>query len=374
VEEAAARAGLAGTSFLGLSSADWMNLGISMLFVLLGYLAGTLLIRRILPPIVHRTPSDLDDRLLERVGPDLRWLVVILALRFSTQRLTFVSADLKDILNDIYFLLGLAIAVQASWRLVDLVGQWYSDRSRRAGDEKESTPLITLLIRVLRALLLVTGAGVLLAHFGANTTALAVAVALGALAISLGARNTISDAIAGFIILVDRPFRIGDRIEIQGEGTWGDVVEIGLRTTRIRTRDNRMVIVPNSIVGQNQVVNFSYPDPTYRIETRISVAYGTDIELAERLIVDTVQRVPGVLAGREIEVLYDEMGDSAMILCVRLWIGSYADARRMYDRVHRALQSALDAAGIEMPFPTQTLHLLEGPDMTVTTLRQGSGA
>ena len=200
---------------------------------------------------------------------------------------------------------------------------------------------------------------------GANTTALAVALALGALAITLAARDTVADAIAGFIILVDRPFRIGDRIEIEGENTWGDVVEIGLRTTRIRTMDNRMVIMPNSLIGQNKVSNYTYPDPHYRIQSSVKVAYGTDIEFAEQLIIDTVQKVPGVLPDAEIEVLYDEMGDSAMILCVRWWIESYADTRQMYDSIHTALQEALDAAGVEMPYPTYDVMIrAEPPEQT----------
>jgi small-conductance mechanosensitive channel len=220
-------------------------------------------------------------------------------------------------------------------------------------------PLITLLVRIVRVLLLVTSLGLIIAHFGGNTTAFAVALALGGLAISLAARDTVADAIAGFIILVDRPFRIGDRIEIEGENTWGDVMDIGLRTTRIRMRDNRLVIVPNSLIGQNKVTNYSYPDPSYRIKTTVSVAYGTDIEVVERLIISTVRQVADVLAEKEIEVLYDEMGDWAMTLGVRWWIESYVDARRGRDQVHRALQRALDAAGIEMPYPTQALHIRE---------------
>jgi MscS family membrane protein len=357
VEAVTAETGLAWTYFLGLSTPDWINLGISLLFVVLGYLVGSLLIRRILPPLARRTPTKLDDRFLERVGPDLRWLVVIITLHWGTQRLAFVDAGLKDALGDAYFVTGLAIALQAAWRLIDLAGQWYGERSIQADREEELAPLITLLVRVCRAVLLVIGLVVLLSHFGANTTAFAAVLALGGLAVSLGARDTVADAIAGFIILVDRPFRIGDRVEIQGEGTWGDVLEIGLRTTRIRTRDNRMVIVPNSLIGQNQVTNYTYPDPRYRIETKVGVAYGTDIELAERVIVDAVQQIPGVLPDQEVEVLYGEMGDSAMILCVRWWIESYVDTRRMYDRVHRALQGALDDAGIKMPYPTHTLHV-----------------
>jgi small-conductance mechanosensitive channel len=188
-------------------------------------------------------------------------------------------------------------------------------------------------------------------------TAFATALGLGGLAISLAAKDTVADAIAGFIILVDRPFRISDRIEIQGAGTWGDVVDIGLRTTRIRTRDNRLIIVPNSVIGDNQVINYSYPDPQYRIETHLGIAHGTDIETARQIIVDTVRQVEGILPDRPVDALYVEMGDSAMVFRVRWWIESYRDTRRMFDKVHTALQHALDEARIECPFPTQTLNL-----------------
>jgi small-conductance mechanosensitive channel len=191
-----------------------------------------------------------------------------------------------------------------------------------------------------------------------RAVALTAALGLGGFAFSLAARDTIADAIAGFIILVDRPFRIGDRIEIQGVGTWGDVTDIGLRTTRIRTRDNRMVIVPNSVIGANQVINYTYPDPRYRIETQVGIGYGTDIERARQVIADAVRGVEGVIPDKPVDALYAEMGDSAMIFRVRWWIESYADTRRVEDRVHTALQHALDEAGIESPFPTQSVNVV----------------
>jgi MscS family membrane protein len=196
-----------------------------------------------------------------------------------------------------------------------------------------------------------------LSRLGIDITAFAAALGVGGLALSLAAKDTIADAIAGFIILTDRPFRIGDRIEIEEIGTWGDVMDIGLRTTRIRTRDNRMVIVPNSTIGSNQVINYSYPDPRYRIETHVGIAYGTDIEMARRTIIETVQHVEGVLQDMPVDALYIKMGDSAMVFRVRWWIESYVDTRRMFDRVHTVLQQALDEAGIEMPFPTQALDV-----------------
>ena len=225
------------------------------------------------------------------------------------------------------------------------------------GAEGQLEPLILLLTRVGRVVVAVLGFTILLSYFGVNIVGFATVLGIGGLAISLAAQDTIADAIAGFIILVDQPFRIGDRIEIQGEGTWGDVVDIGLRTTRIRTRDNRLVIVPNSTISDNQVINYTYPDPRYRIQTHVGIAYGTDIEAARQLLIDTVREIEGVLPDKPVDALYVEMGDSAMVFRVRWWIGSYEDTRRMFDRVHTALQHALDEAGIDCPFPTQTLNL-----------------
>jgi MscS family membrane protein len=298
----------------------------------------------------------------------VRWLVVILTLQFATRRLTFLSADVKTVLSDIYYVLGLAISLRIVWRLIDLADEWYRDSLQKQGRLGEIEPILTLFVRVGRVVAAVIALTILLSHFGINVTAFAAALGLGGLAISLAARDTIADAIAGFIILVDRPFRIGDRVEIQGVGTWGDVVDIGLRTTRIRTRDNRMVIVPNSTIGTNQVINYSYPDPRYRIETHVGIAYGSDIETARRVIIEAVRQVDGVLADKPVDALYVEMGDSAMIFRVRWWIESYRDTRRMFDKVHTVLQHALNDAGIESPFPTQAINLNLGPDGGNTSL------
>jgi MscS family membrane protein len=363
VAELTASLGLDQERFLGLTTDEWISLGTSILISLLAYLIGTWLLKRLLPRLVQGSVSDFDDRFLEIIGSDLRWLLVLVILYFTTRRLIFVSAQVKAALTDLYFVLGLFVSARILWELVGVAEQW--TRARLAKDEREEglSPIIVLMVRLTRLMIVIVGAGILLSHFGINVAALVAALGLGGLAISLAAQDTIADMIAGFIVLVDRPFRIHDRIEIQDVGTWGDVVEIGLRTTRIRTRDNRMVIVPNGIIGSNQVINYTYPDPQYRIETHVRVAYGTDIKTARRVIVDAVRHVEGVLTDRPVDALYIEMGDSAMIFRVRWWIESYVDTRRMFDRVHTGLQKALDEAGIKLPFPTQSLNIRSQPGM-----------
>ena len=350
-------AGLTRVTFLGLATDDWINLGISLGLVVAGYVFGTLLIRRVLPRVVIRTPSTLDDELLKAIGPDLRWFMVLFALHFATKRLLFLSPGLKTLLADAYFIIGLALIFRVTWRVINVASGWYRERLEQEERLEELDPVMTLLVRMARLTVIIFGLLILLSHFGINVTGFAAALGIGGLALSLAAQDTLADGISGFIILVDRPFRVGDRIEIQGIDTWGDVVEIGLRTTRIRTRDNRMVIVPNSIIGKNQVINYTYPDPRYRIQIHVGIGYGSDIEQVRRIITETVRQVEGVLPDRPVDALYVDRGDSAMIFRVRWWIESYEDTRRMFDKVNTALEKALSGAGVNMPFPTQDLNI-----------------
>jgi small-conductance mechanosensitive channel len=281
----------------------------------------------------------------------------VLILQFATTRLVFLNADIKLFLGHIYFLIYLVIILSGLWKLVDDAIDNYIVELSSKDDLKRLEHLLPLLHRLAHIILIVFGAQVLLSRFGIELGAIATALGIGGLAISLAAQDILGDLIAGFIILVSQPFRVGDRIEVQDLGTWGDVVSIGARTTNIRTRDNRMVIVPNSIIGKSQVVNFTYPDSRYRVQREIGIAYGTDIEVARQIIIDTIRKVEGVLKDKPVDALYIAMGDSAMTFRVRWWIESYVDTRFMFDRVNTALQIALDEAGIEMPYPTQELNV-----------------
>jgi small-conductance mechanosensitive channel len=137
-------------------------------------------------------------------------------------------------------------------------------------------------------------------------------------------------------------------------------MSIGARTTRIRTLDNRLVIVPNSRIGRGQVVNYSYPDDTYRLEVNFGVAYGTDVEVVRALIVEAVAEVELIVPNRPIDALVDALEDSAIRFRVRCWIDSYADYRKARDRVQTQLYRALQLAGIESPITTASVRLESG--------------
>jgi small-conductance mechanosensitive channel len=206
------------------------------------------------------------------------------------------------------------------------------------------------LVWVLRLVVIIIVISVSLTHFGVNITGFTVFLAIIGLAVSLAGRDVVADIISGALILVDRPYRVGDRIDLAGLNSWGDVVDIGMRSTKVLTLNNRMVIVPNSQIGKDQIVNYSYPDPSYYDTTDIVVAYDNDVEQVGQLLVDTVRLVEGVQKEREIDALLMEFTENQMVFKVGWWIASYDDLFPVHDRVSRAVIQALKDADIVLPY------------------------
>jgi MscS family membrane protein len=156
--------------------------------------------------------------------------------------------------------------------------------------------------------------------------------------------------------MFDSPFKLGDRIDITGLDTWGDVVAIGMRSTQVRTRDNRLVIVPNTSVVDSTVVNYSLPDTTYRLQSDIGIGTGMDISKVQGLIRETVRQLDGILPDKPVDVWFTEFGDSSNTMRVRWWVASYSEKRRSTDSVNAAIQELANREGIDMPDPTYNLN------------------
>ena len=234
---------------------------------------------------------------------------------------------------------------------------WYRDYLEPEEDRKRLEPLLVMLKRLGYIFVSIITLSIGLNHFGVNITVLSAAILFVALVIAIGAKAAVTDAISGFILLIDQPFRIGDAIYIKELDTRGDVLEIGMRTTRIRTGDNREVIVPNSQIGESQIVNYNFPDPSYRIQIDIGVAYGIDMDRVHQVIEETVRAVEGVLPEKPVNVYFLGFGDSARQIRVRWWIDNIGHENLMLDRVNTTLERALDEAGIALPFTTYDLNL-----------------
>lgn len=168
-------------------------------------------------------------------------------------------------------------------------------------------------------------------------------------------KETIINVISGIVIMFDSPFSIGDRIEVPVLVRWADVVDNGIRSTRVVTRDNRLVIIPNATVVDAEVVNYSQPDPSYRLQVDLGIGHGVNIPWGKRVLQDTVRGVEGMMEDKPVNILFTGFGDSAMGFRVRWWVSSPGEKRAVNDAVCSAIQEAAAEKDIDMPNATYTL-------------------
>lgn len=209
---------------------------------------------------------------------------------------------------------------------------------------------------------LIVALGVLYAvkiGFSVDLTSVAVILGFLSVGIGFGLQYVASDIASGFILLFERPVRIGDWIELDG-GIEGRVQNISLRSTMIVTNENMSVILPNSKLVQNKFVNFSYGDQRVRLNIPVGVAYTSDLSKVSESLLEAARSVKEVLNEPAPRVHFDEFGDSSLKLQIRVWINEPRDHAVITSSVNFAIERTFRKYGIEIPFPQRDLHIRSG--------------
>jgi len=324
--------------------------------VIIAWIAG-ILVKLLRRRIIVRTSTTFDDVIISAVIRPAQIAIVIAGIQLALRQLESIPTDWSKPIADFFFVAYLLLVYVALHRLTTGLAKWYGQEVV----SKTESDLDDKFLTFFRALANITVAAIifiiLLGHFGIEPSALVTTLGIGTLAVALAAQETLSDIIAGFMILLDQPFAIGDRVALQDINTWGDVTEIGLRSTRILTRDNRMVTVPNSVIGKGLIVNYSDPSTVYRVETHIGIAYGTDVDYVRQLMVSALTAEEWVMTNRPVEALLVEFGESALVFRVRCWIEDYMETRRVIDKMNTSLYQTLNRESIAIPMPQRDIFI-----------------
>lgn len=211
--------------------------------------------------------------------------------------------------------------------------------------------LFNFLGNIARYLILLFTVMFVLNTFGIQTTSIVALIGAGSLAIGLALQGTLSNVAAGVMIVFFRPFKIGDFVDIAG--TAGTVKDITLNFTELADLSNVQIIVPNAQAWGNIITNYSTND-TRRAEWVFGVSYGTNLKIAEKVIRDTIMADPRSKADPEPFIQVNNLGDFSVDFLVRVWVPS-GDYFQYQADMKRNVKEALDAAGIDIPFPTRTV-------------------
>ena len=266
-----------------------------------------------------------------------------------------MGMPLRDILS-VNFLSDLLGSVLAAVAIL-IVGYWLAGRVGRQikklglrRPELDDT-LFNFLGSIARYTILGFTFLFVLNSFGIQTTSLIAAFGAVGLAIGLALQGTLSNVAAGVMLVFFRPIKMGDFVEVGGQS--GTVKEITLNYTELATLDNVQVIIPNAQVWGNTITNYSIYD-TRRAEWVFGVGYGANLAEAERIIRETILADDRVLDDPEPWIQVTNLGDSSVDFTMRVWVDA-PDFWALRTDMTRAVKEALDAGGVDIPFPTRTV-------------------
>jgi small-conductance mechanosensitive channel len=211
------------------------------------------------------------------------------------------------------------------------------------------------LARVSHYIIMIIGTIIAFQFIGIDFSGLAVIFGLLSVGIGFGLQNVTSNFIAGLIILFERPIKVGDRVTVGDK--LGDVIEINIRSTTIRTLNNVSIIVPNSEFVSSPVINWSHGDKKVRVELPVGVSYNSNLDAVLKSLEQVADEHPDVLRSPKREVHFKGFGDSSWDMMLRVWIKDPQDLQRITSELNCEIVHKFRENKVEIPFPQRDLHL-----------------
>lgn len=334
--------------FVGLSAAGWI---LSKLLVLVW--------EKLILPLTSKTQNSLDDHLAKNLHkPIVRLLIlgsIYLAAKFTLLTADQVKSYVAAAENLIYLILILFVASLLNNILKSIIDWYLQDLAVKTESTLDET-IFPLFRKVGAVIIYFIAATVILGKFNVNLTGFLATAGVASLALAFAAQETLSNVIAGISILLDHSYHIGDRIELK-DGLIGDVVEIGLRSTRILSLEQRLIIVPNKEIAGSRLINWCQPNPATNIKLKIGVAMDEDLEKVKRVVAEVCTNEPSLSRKVPATVVCTGFGPYFIELLVVATVDDCRNTGTATDRLVVKIQEAFQREKIRLPYPLQQIQM-----------------
>ncbi|NDV59824.1 mechanosensitive ion channel family protein [Bacteroides sp. 519] len=336
------------------------NWGISILIVL-GAIVVTRLIslfnKKVIKPYTQKTKNKLDDVTYEAIESPLLFGIMLIGIWIALHRLAYPDNFVKAV-DSAYRIL---IVLNVTWFLARLVNSllevyWTDNADGTNRAQRFSSKMMPVVRRTLLVIVWIVGIVMALSNVGVNISALLGTLGIGGIAFALAAQDTIKNVFGAFTILTDRPFNIGDTIKIDSyEGT---IVDVGIRSTKMRNYDKRLITFPNYKIADASIVNIT-AEPMRRVVMNIGLTYDTKPDAmsnAMEILRDIPTKIQYV-SPKNIVANFTDFTDSALVITFIYFIEKKGDIGKVKSNVNMEILRSFNDAGLNFAFPSQTLYI-----------------
>lgn len=333
-------------------SRGWISFGVGLLLFAALLLSLHRILIRQLTAMAQKTINTFDDILVSNLQRPSLFLILNLSV--------FVAVELSNLpLKDMNIVNGgirTAFIVIFVWILERVLDSAIKSDLLLANSSRSTKHMISLIMRIL---VMVVGTLMVLDSMGVTIAPLLASLGVGSLAVALALQETLSNFFSGLYILADKPFQIGDFVEIDG-ATQGQIIKVGWRSTHIKTINNNIVVVPNAKAASSIVTNFDMQNHDAGVSVAFGVAYDSDLSKVEKICLEVAAQTlkstaEGVKTFEPI-VHFREFADSSINGVVLLRARTYNDRLTLQHHFIKALHDKFNKEGIEIPFPQRVIH------------------
>ncbi len=322
-------------------------------FVVIAYVFLSL-VKTILSAWAKKTKTTIDDAMIERLEAPTTFFIAVLGLKFALMPLDFgveINAVMNHFVNSLIIIVATYIIMRLSMILVNEAGK--KMKHLQTLQMKTVFPLMQRFINIFVGIL---GFLFLMIEWGVEVGPFLASLGILGLALSFALKDSLSNIFGGISLILDKNFNVGDVIRLE-TGEAGQVVNIGIRSTKIKSFDNEVLIVPNTLLSNIKIINLAKPDPTARLVLSIGVDYKSDPNQVKSVLKETIDNLPGKMENPSPIVRFNKMGDYYLEFKIYFWVDDYMQKFEMEDKATMAVWYALKKAKIGIPFPTRTLFM-----------------
>ncbi len=305
--------------------------------------------------LTSKTKTKVDDLILAKISRPISLILLLAGIRFALIPLALpenISFYVFHVIGALITLIVGYIAIGVLKILIHVWGKKWAEKTMSKIDDQ----LIRFLDRFSHIIVVIIVLMFLLDSWGIKIGTLLASLGIAGVAVAFALQNTLNNVFGGISMIVDKSLKVGDEIEIDAV-TKGIVMDVGFRSTKIKTRNNELITIPNGKLADSKIVNYVMPDTTIRTVVPFSVAYGSDIRKVKELILAEILKIKRILNDPTPIVYFKEMGASSLNFDAFIWVADYKDRFAVKEEANIRIYNALNREGIGIPFPQMDVHV-----------------
>lgn len=315
----------------------------------------TFVAERYILRLTVKTKTEVDDLLVKKIHRPLSLLLFILGIKLAIIPLKLQEIP-DTISHKVISTVAIIVLVYTLIVIFDIIiSAWVRSRAEKKESEIDEN-LNKVSTKTSRVVFILLGLLFILRVWDVQIGALLASLGIIGIAVAFGLQNTLGNVFGGVSLLLDRSIKVGDVVKID-EDTSGTVIDVGLRSTRIRTWDNEVVIIPNGKLAGVTIKNYVLPNPTTRIVIPFSVAYGSNISKVKKVVMKEIKKLDNLDKGNDPSVMLIEMGQSSLNFKAFVWLKSYKERFATKEKLNCMIYNALNKNKINIPFQQMDVHI-----------------